>query len=227
MPSGPWGRGWEPRGQARRQPGQGGGRAVPRRHQNHHRPRCPQALGAGLGALPPSSATTRLRRRSSRSSPPSKPPATPLPSRPWGRGWEPSPPSSATARLRRRSSRSSPPSKPPRPLALRALGPGLGALAARLGDSQAKQAVEPFLAAIKATTNPYALAALGTGWEPRRQAQRQGRPRRRSSRSSPPSSAPPTPDALRGPGDGAGSRRRPSSATARQRRRSSRSSPLS
>jgi hypothetical protein len=45
-----------------------------------------------------------------------------------------------------------------------ALGTGLGAVAAKLSDSQAKEAVEPFLALIKTTTtNYYALAALGTG----------------------------------------------------------------
>jgi hypothetical protein len=48
---------------------------------------------------------------------------------------------------------------------LGALGAGLGALPAKLSDTQAKEAVEPFLAAIKGTTDPDALLALGTGLE--------------------------------------------------------------
>jgi hypothetical protein len=47
--------------------------------------------------------------------------------------------------------------------ALPALGGVLGAVAAKLGDKEAKEAAERFLAAIKTTTNPYALQALGEG----------------------------------------------------------------
>jgi len=49
------------------------------------------------------------------------------------------------------------------PLTLKTLGAGLGAVMAKVGDSQAKEAVEPVLAAIKGTTNPYALEALSAG----------------------------------------------------------------
>ena len=43
---------------------------------------------------------------------------------------------------------------------------GLVALPVKLSDSQAKEAIEPFLAAIKATTNFDALRADGAGWRP-------------------------------------------------------------
>ena len=43
------------------------------------------------------------------------------------------------------------------------LGTGLAAVSAKLSDSQAEEAIEPFLAAIKGTTDPNALQALGVG----------------------------------------------------------------
>ena len=48
-------------------------------------------------------------------------------------------------------------------MALRALGQGLAALAAKLTAEQARQAIAPVLAAIQGTTDPDALQALGQG----------------------------------------------------------------
>ena len=55
----------------------------------------------------------------------------------------------------------------------RSPGRGLGALPAKLSDSQAKQAVEPFLAATQRTTDTADLQAVDGAWEPSRPTQRQ------------------------------------------------------